>query len=67
MSADRLSTLSEKIIRLLIFEERFEHILEELKGEKHSYIGDELKLLIARDMVRPRFRDREGIGNFVRF
>jgi hypothetical protein len=53
MSADRLSTLSEKIIRLLIFEERYEHILEEIKGEKHSHIADELKLLIARDMVRP--------------
>ena len=53
MSDSRLSVLSEKIIRLLIFEERFEHILEEIPGEKHTYIADELKQLIARDMVRP--------------
>ena len=37
MSDSRLSVLSEKIIRLLIFEERFEHILEEIPGEKHTY------------------------------
>lgn len=53
MQPDRLSKLSEKIISLLIFEERFEHILEEIKDEKHSHIADELKQLIAKDMVRP--------------
>lgn len=53
MSVDRLSELSEKIIRLLIFEERFENILEDVQGEKHSHIADELKQLISRDLVRP--------------
>jgi len=53
MSEERLSELSEKIIRLLIFEERFENILEDVAGEKHTHIADELKQLIARDLVRP--------------
>lgn len=53
MSQERLSKLSEKIIGCLIFEERFEHLLEEVKEEKQSYIADELKLLIAKDLVRP--------------
>jgi len=53
MSEERLSELSEKIIRLLIFEERFEHILEDVPGEKHTHIADELKQLIAKDLVRP--------------
>lgn len=59
MSADRLNKLAEKIISLLIFEERFEHILEEIPDFKKSHVADELKLLISKDYVRP-CRDLEN-------
>lgn len=50
---DRLSALSEKILSLLIFEEEYDNILSDVKGEKSSHIGDELKMLIVKDFVRP--------------
>lgn len=50
---ERLNTLAEKIISLLIFEESFGNILSEIPEHKTSSIGDELKILIAKDLVKP--------------
>lgn len=50
---ERLNPLAESIMSLLVFEERFESIVSEIKVEKEAAIADELKTLIVRDFIRP--------------
>lgn len=53
METEKLSELSEKIIGMLVYEETYVHLLEDLREEKEYAVADELKLLIAREYVRP--------------
>ncbi|MBL7838277.1 MAG: hypothetical protein JNM67_12230 [Bacteroidetes bacterium] len=50
---EQLEKLSERILSLLIYEEQFETIINELRDEKAAYVADELKMLIVKDYIRP--------------
>lgn len=52
----QLNPLAERILSLLIFEESYGHITEELKDLTQWAVADELKNLIVSDYVRP-YRD----------
>ena len=57
-----LEELELKILSLLLFPEKFKHIVEE-SGEADSYIvADVLKTLIVKDLVR--IYETDEIGNF---
>jgi hypothetical protein len=50
---EHLNPLAESIIALLVFEERFESVLDEIPHESRFAVADELKSLIAKDLIRP--------------
>ncbi len=50
---ERINELGESILNLLIFEETFEHIIDELKPIKQNLIQDEIKSLIVLDFIKP--------------
>lgn len=50
---EELNDLARQIISLLVFEETFGHLLEDVKGISRNEISDELKTLIAQDFVKP--------------
>lgn len=49
----RLNSLAEKIMSLLIFEEHFQSILSEIPEASPYHLADELKTLIVKDYIRP--------------
>ena len=51
--ADKLEPLTLQLMSLLMFEESFESILHEMKPHSEYTISDELKLLIAKDWIKP--------------
>lgn len=53
MQNERLDPLAEKIISMLVYEETFVNLLEDLRGFNEYAVADELKQLIAKDFVRP--------------
>jgi len=50
---EHLNQLAESIIALLVFEERFESVVDEIPQESRFAVADELKSLIAKDLIRP--------------
>lgn len=50
---DDISVLGKKILSLLIFEETYTNILQDLRLEKRQHIADELKLLIVKEFIKP--------------
>lgn len=48
-----LNPTAEKIINLLVFEETFEQIVNEISEVNEYAIADEIKTLIVKDFVRP--------------
>jgi hypothetical protein len=51
---EELSSLAKKIISQLVFEETFDHIVEDVKDAGKYAIADEIKMLIAKDILHPR-------------
>ena len=50
---ERINSLGESILNLLLFEETFDHIADELKEYKQNVIQDEIKSLIVIDFIKP--------------
>lgn len=50
---ERINSLGESILNLLLFEETFDHISDELKQYKQNIIQDEIKSLIVLDLIKP--------------
>ena len=50
---DKLEPLTLQLMSLLMFEESFEAILNEMKPHSEYTVADELKLLIAKDWIKP--------------
>lgn len=50
---DELNALARQIISLLVFEETFQNLLEDIKDTSRNQVSDELKTLIVQDFVRP--------------
>lgn len=50
---ERINSLGESILNLLLFEETFDHILDDLKPIKQNVIQDEIKSLIVLDLIKP--------------
>jgi hypothetical protein len=64
---EELSELGEKIIRLLIFEESFVHLVEELRDTSKHHVADELKYLIVKDFIKPCMNVETGQLSSVLF
>ncbi len=50
---EELSPLAREIISRLVFEEVYENIVDELNHANPYEVADEVKTLIARDIVKP--------------
>lgn len=50
---EELNPLARQIISLLVFEETFGQLLEDVKNVSRNAVSDELKTLIAQDFVKP--------------
>ena len=50
---ERINSLGESILNLLLFEETFDHIADELKEYNQNVIQDEIKSLIVIDFIKP--------------
>lgn len=50
---DKLEPLTLQLMSLLMFEESFEAILNEMKPQSEYTVADELKLLITKDWIKP--------------
>jgi hypothetical protein len=51
---EELSGLAKKIVSLLVFEETFDHIVEDVKDASRYAVADEIKTLIGKDLLHPR-------------
>lgn len=50
---EEISPLAREVVSLLVFEETYENIASELPHASAYAVADEIKTLIARDMVKP--------------
>jgi len=64
---DELNPLAEKIISMLIFEENFNHILDESGEKRKSVVQDEVKQLIATDYVKPTANIETGRRSSIHY
>ncbi len=64
---DELNPLAEKIIGMLLFEENFNHIVEESGEKSKSVVQDEVKQLIVSDYVKPVANIETGIRSSIHY
>ena len=50
---DKLDPMTLQLLSLLVFEEAFESIVEEMNQYSSFTVADELKWLIAKDWIKP--------------
>lgn len=60
-----LNETSKKIISLLLFEETFEAIYEEMQPISKNILADELKFLISKDYIKPVRNINNGYNSSI--